>query len=133
MGETPENPNKRYPFTLKLRLEERKRLEWEANGLPLAEHIRVRLFEEKPSDDQPSENHRIRRQNLAPVKDHALLAKLLAMLGSSHIADNLKQLAAAVKSGSLPVTPETEKFIQDACKAVIEIRDLLLKALGLRS
>ncbi len=127
MGKRAENPDKRYPFTIKFTIAERKWLERMANGLPLATFSRRRLLEGSGFEQK---RH---TQKLPPAKDHALLARILAMLGASHIAENLKQLAEAVKSGSLPVTPETEEFIQDACKAVIEMRDLLLKALGLRS
>ncbi|MCK4945201.1 MAG: plasmid mobilization relaxosome protein MobC [Alphaproteobacteria bacterium] len=115
--------NKRYPFTLKLTFEERAKLEYWAGGSPLAEYIRSRLFD--------STVKKLHTRNRHPVKDHKPLAKILAMLGQSRIANNLNQIAKAVNSGSMIIPDETEKIIQDACKAVLEMRDALFKALGL--
>ena len=65
-----------------------------------------------------------------PVKDHAALARALAALGASRLSNNLNQLAHSANTGGLPVTPETESEIKDACRAVQDIRAELMKALG---
>ena len=39
-------------------------------------------------------------------------------------------LAKAVNTGSLPVTPETEAELREACAAVLVMREELLMALG---
>jgi hypothetical protein len=56
----------------------------------------------------------------------------LAVLGASEIANSLRELARASRAGALPVLPETEGAIADACRAVVEMRDVLIAALGLK-
>ena len=65
-----------------------------------------------------------------PVKDQAALAKALALLGGSRLSQNLNQLARAVNIGALPVTPETEGQLREACRAVDEMRADLLRAIA---
>jgi hypothetical protein len=55
---------------------------------------------------------------------------VLGALGRSRLSSNLNQLAKAVNTGSLPVTPETEADLRQACRDVAEIRADLLRALG---
>ena len=57
--------------------------------------------------------------------------RVLAALGQSRIASNLNQLAKAVNIGVLPVTPETEADMSEACAAVSAMRADLMRALGL--
>lgn len=57
--------------------------------------------------------------------------RVLAALGQSRIANNVNQLAKAVNIGTLPVTPETEQDIGEACSAVKAMRADLMRALGL--
>ncbi|MCW5698533.1 MAG: hypothetical protein KIT00_01700 [Rhodospirillales bacterium] len=111
------------PFCLRLTQEERARLETEAAGMALGAYVRSRLFGE---DAGPR-----RTRNRHPVKDHKALGQVLGELGASRLASNLNQLARAANSGSLPVTPETEAALRDACDAVAAIRADLMKALGL--
>lgn len=51
-------------------------------------------------------------------------------LGASRLSQNLNQLARAVNTGSLPVTPETEADLKEACDAVVQLRNELMRALG---
>ncbi|MGY4748869.1 plasmid mobilization relaxosome protein MobC [Pannonibacter sp. Q-1] len=74
---------------------------------------------------------RSRRTGLA-VEDRVALAKGLALLGRSRLANNLNQLAHAVNIGSLPMTPETEQELFTALRDVRELRRLFLLALGLK-
>lgn len=110
------------PFSLRLTFEERARLERDAAGMSLGAYIRSRLF----GVDVPPR----RTRGKFPVKDQAALAKVLALLGASRLSQNLNQLARAVNIGALPVTPETDAELRDACRAVTEMRDELLRALG---
>lgn len=110
------------PFSLRLTFEERARLERDAAGMSLGAYIRSRLF----GDDVPPR----RTRGKFPVKDKAALAKVLAALGASRLSQNLNQLARAVNIGALPVTPETDADLRDACRAVVDMRDELLRALG---
>ncbi len=76
---------------------------------PLGAYIRSEVFR--------GEKTRRRRKRRRPVKDFEALGQLLAQLGNARLANNLKQLAKLAHTGSLPVTPETEKAIREACAA----------------
>lgn len=109
------------PFSLRLTAEERQFLEQAAGDMPLGAYIRAQLFQ---GDESP------RRARRAPVKDHEALGHVLGRLGNARIANNLNQLAKAANMGALPVTDETEEAIQDACRAIQEMRVVLMMALG---
>lgn len=110
------------PFSLRLTHEERARLVSEAGRRPLGVYIRERLLgdETKPR----------KRQGSYVVKDYQALGRVLGALGKSRLSSNLNQLAKAVNTGSLPVTPETEAELKAACREISAIRLDLLKALG---
>ena len=110
------------PFSLRLTVEERAALEREAGRQPLGAYIRSKLLH---SSEAP------RRARRTPVGDDKALAQLLGELGRARLANNLNQLAKAVHTGSLPVTPETEKAILTACQEVQRMRETLVTALGL--
>jgi hypothetical protein len=110
------------PFSLRLSHEERARLVAEAGRKPLGSYIRERLLGENAAP-------RKRRGN-SPVKDHEALGRVLGALGRSRLSSNLNQLAKAVHTGSLPVTPETEADLKQACREISAMRADLLRALG---
>ncbi|WP_395664484.1 hypothetical protein [Methylocella sp.] len=110
------------PFSLRLTAAERARLEDDSAGKALGAYIRERLF---GGDVAPR-----KRLGGFPVKDHEALGRVLGALGQSRLSSNLNQLAKAVNTGSLPVTPETEAELKEACGAVSAMRDELLRALG---
>jgi hypothetical protein len=110
------------PFSLRLTLEERAKLDAGAGTLPLGAYIRQRLF------DAPSPRARTFRR---PVQDEQALGQVLAALGRSRLSSNLNQLAKAVHNGTLPVSPETEATILAACAQVAEMSGQLVTALGL--
>jgi len=112
------------PFSLRLTVEERERLERTAGGMPLGAYIRERLF---GVDLTPRRTH-----GRAPVKDHVSLGRVLAALGQSRIANNLNQIARLAHLGALPLSIETEEEVRFACRAVQDMRQHLLQALGLR-
>lgn len=111
------------PFSIRLSEIERARLAMEAAGAPLGAYIKAKALGAPPI--------RSRRAGLA-VEDRASLAKGLALLGQSRLANNLNQLAWAVNTGSLPVTPETEEELSAAVRDVRALRRLFLAALGLK-
>ncbi len=119
-GEAP--PKSPPPFSLRLTDAERARLESDAAGKALGAYIRERLFGEEVAPRK--------RGGGAPVKDHEALGRVLGALGQSRLSSNLNQLAKAVNTGSLPVTPETEAELKEACREVSALRDELLRALG---
>lgn len=110
------------PFSLRLNAEERARLTKEARGVPLGTYIKAKLL----ADGTPI---RLRGSGVS-VEDKAALAKALALLGQSRMANNLNQLAHLAHIGALPLTPETEQDLADAIASIQEIRSLLLRALG---
>ncbi len=117
-----EKPNYPPPFSLRLTYEERARLDAERGEKTLAAHIRERLFGD---DVAPRKRH-----GNSPVGDKEALGRLVGALGQSRLSSNLNQLAKAVNTGSLPVTPETEAELIEACRDISEMRDALLAALG---
>jgi hypothetical protein len=131
MSTPPTNSNKNSslptPFSLRLTFEERAALEQSAGNRPLGAYIRSKLF---GGTEAPRKR---RSRTRKPLKDEKALGELLGKLGESRLASNLNQLAKAANSGSLPVTPDTEKALQNACNDVRVMRILLLKALGLYS
>lgn len=120
----PETENPKYPppFSLRLSYEKRARLEAEADGKPLGAYNRERLL----GDDVAPRT----RPGNSPVKDKEALGRVMGALGASRLSSNLNQLAKAVNTGSLPVTPETEEELREACREIAELRADLLKALG---
>lgn len=110
------------PFSIRFTFEERAKLESAAGGMPLGEYIRQKLFE---GDFVPR-----RTRGREPVKDHAELARVLGALGASRLSSNLNQIAKAAHMGALPVTPELEEDLQEACQAVRSMRSGLMRALG---
>lgn len=115
MGRKPYDP----PFSLRLSFEERARLEALADGEPLGSYIRSRLLDSAPS-----------RKRMT-VNDKDALVRVLGLLGQSRLSSNINQLAKAVNSGSLPVTPETETELKAAARDVMAMRQILIQALGL--
>lgn len=115
------------PFSLRLTFEERAALEKEAGNKPLGAFIRSKLF--RGSEAQRKQRTRSRK----PLKDDKALAELLGKLGQSRLASNINQLAKASNTGSLPVTPDTEKALRNACNDVRVMRMLLMQALGYHS
>jgi hypothetical protein len=111
------------PVSLRLSFEEKARLQQDAAGLSLSAYIRWRLFDpEKPPP---------RKRGKQPVKDHEKLAQVLGLLGQSRLSSNLNQLAKALNSGSLALTPGTEAALLQAASEVALMRNLLIEALNL--
>lgn len=115
-------PKTPAPFSLRLSREERNELEQAAAGTPLGTFIRQKLFD---GDLTPR-----RTRGRSPVKDHTALAQVLAALGRSRLSSNLNQLAKAAHLGALPVAPEVENNLVDACEQVRGMRKALMQALG---
>lgn len=111
------------PFSIRLTEAEKSLLLARAGRIPLGTYIRDALL----SGDVQAK----RRRMSNPVADHAALARVLAVLGQSRLSSNLNQLAKAVNIGALPVSPETEAELADACHAVSAMRGDLVRALGL--
>ena len=72
------------PFSLRLTVEERKRLDELAGNQPLGSYIRDRILGEQTEK---------RRKVKKPKPDTALLALVLGAFGRSRLASNINQLA----------------------------------------
>lgn len=112
------------PFSVRFTPEEREQLNRAAAGMPLAAFLRSLIFDEDFLKKR-------RKPRKSPVKDHQVLARVQAELGQSRLANNLNQLAKAANSGSLEVSPDTEKALLSACSDVRWMRHMLMEALGL--
>ena len=111
------------PFSIRLTEDERRLLLERCGRQPLATYLRDLMLGE--ASQAP------RQRSAGKVQDGEALARVLAALGQSRIASNLNQLAKAVNIGVLPVTPETERQIGEACSAIIAMRRDLMHALGI--
>jgi hypothetical protein len=109
------------PFSLRFTFEERAQLDKQAAGMALGTYIKWRVL--NPDTPPP------RTRGKFPVKDHKAIAKVLAKLGQSRIANSLNQLAKLAHTGSLPMTPETDEFIRLAYLEIRDMRSDLLAAL----
>jgi hypothetical protein len=115
------------PFSIRLTDEEKWHLLKQAGKRPLGTYIRNLILSEGSQAPR-----KVMRRAPAPVKDHEALARVLAALGQSRIANNLNQLAKAVNIGALSVSPEVDEDISGACAAVSAMRRELMRALGLK-
>ena len=113
------------PFSIRFTAEERAFLDQMAGDIPLADFLRSLIFDE----DRLSKR---RRRRKSPVKDAQLLSQVLAELGKSRLSSNVNQLAKQANSGSLEVSPDTEKALQEACSDIKWIRFMLMEALGIQ-
>jgi hypothetical protein len=56
--------------------------------------------------------------------------KALGLIGKTHYASNLNQLARLAHMGALPLTPEVIEEIAGTLKLIAEVRSLIVQALG---
>lgn len=116
----PANEKPTPPISVRVTPEERRLLVQRAGDAGLSAYVRHQLF----GDGKRARAPRTPRPATRDV------AHILALLGESGIAASLTELAHAVSIGALPVMPETEKAIADACTAVTTMRNSLIAALG---
>jgi hypothetical protein len=113
------------PFSVRLTEAERNQLTAEARGLPLGTFIKRKALGNTPGTSFPRAH-----SSAFVIADRESLAKALALLGASRIANNLNQLAYCANIGTLPLTPEVEHDLLESLSHVREIRRLLISALG---
>lgn len=111
------------PFSVRFTAEERARLEQDAGGVSLGEHIRQCVLREGAR----------KRKRARPLKDHTALSQSLMALGRSRVAENLNTLAEAAHAGTLTLDEDNHAVLINACADIREVRALLLAALGKRS
>lgn len=112
------------PFSIRFSREERDELERRAGTKPLGTFIRESLLGDLAVG---------RRSYRKPRIDDEKAAALLAVFGQSRIPANINQLAKRANAGTLDISDETERLLQEAAMAVLAMREALLTALGLKS
>jgi hypothetical protein len=115
--------SKPVPFSLRLSKEERDYLNELSGAKPLGAYIREKLL-----SDKVQKRRSVRKAHI----DEQQFAQLLSSLGASRLTSNLNQLAYHANIGTLDVSDEIEEQLNDAYKAVMEMRSALLSALGLK-
>ena len=122
----PLSAKKHVPATLTIRLrpDQRDQLINAAGEQRLGPYVRSQLFDD---DGLLRQNRRTRQ-----LSDAESIGKALILLGQSELTDNLSELASLARNGALDVSPEACAELSGACAHVAEIRDLLIRALGLR-
>ncbi|MCI0667175.1 MAG: hypothetical protein L0Y38_00440 [Methylococcaceae bacterium] len=115
--------NSASPFSLRLSADERARLNEQAGSQPLGAYIRSCLFGQDTKKRRP-----VRRPGL----DHQKLALVLSELGRSRLASNMNQLAKAANIGTLDFSESVVGELQEACRAIAQMREMLIAALGLK-
>lgn len=113
--------NSPKPFSLRLSDEEREQLKAQAGTQTLSAYIREQLFVKTCR----------RRKVRLPKANEEKIAAVLARLGQSGVAVNLRKLAEAAESGSLVLDEQTETVLRRSCFAILQLRSDLIKALGL--
>lgn len=101
-------------------------LERRAGRQPVSAYARGVLF---PANDNTPQMLRSPRRSR---KDRLAVATVLARLGAMDAAANLHELARLARFGALPMTPEVEAALLQACDDIAEIKSLLMKAIGIR-
>ena len=108
---------KTNPLSIRLSFQERKQLETMAGKTPLSIYVRNRLFSKSQQVTNEDQKH---------------LAQILAKLGQSNMAAHLRELTQQARSGSLALTPEIIAKLDQACKDILEIKSILMKALRIK-
>lgn len=109
---TETKPKRIPPFSLRLSEKERARLRKMAGDIPLGAFIRSKIFDGSSNSDKARQRKQI--------------AQILGLLGKSELSKNLSQLAYEAQSGSLVLTPDTEKTLNVSLQYVEEMREMLL-------
>jgi CTP:molybdopterin cytidylyltransferase MocA len=71
-----------------------------------------------------------KRQTVRVVADQKVLGQLLALLGQSSLATNVRVLAHQASVGVINCDEATAERLSRACREITELRDTLMVALG---
>jgi hypothetical protein len=116
------------PYSIRLNAEERNYIRTKAEQLALKDpaFIRLKIFDDNFRAQSSA------YQKKGNQQDHKEIAQVLAMLGQSRIANNLNQIAKAINTGTLVITPEIESQLTEACLTVQLLRTTLIKGMGIK-
>ena len=118
------------PFSIRFTEEERERLERDAGTLSLAAYIRMKLL--SGDDAAPAGRRNRSRRRHQPSAELTVLGHMLGGLGQSALAANMERIAKTADMGALPVTPELEHQLAEACADIARMRMALIEALGVK-
>lgn len=117
------------PITFRASEEERAALIRAAGAMSLSAYIRLKALADL-EDVKP--RRKVSRKVQTSSAELAVLAQMLGGLGQSRISQNLNQIAKASNMGALPVTPELEAELFEACAAIQDMRKRLIEAMGVK-
>lgn len=116
-----ETQNRPAPLSLRLNRSERQKLKRLAGDQPLGRFIKDRVFAATPVS---------RASEIADR--YQMLVRVLSALGESDVFANLDAIAKAIEAGDLALSDEQEAQIAASCLLVLEMRNDLIRALGLK-
>ncbi|MEL6824760.1 MAG: hypothetical protein AAFN91_00825 [Pseudomonadota bacterium] len=98
-------------------------LEEASGNLALGVYIKLRLFTDMPA---------VPRQNSISRVDKKALGKVLGALGASDLAPNMRTIAEAASSGSMPVSDSLVEELHMACREISALREAVMRCIGYR-
>lgn len=120
LPENAKRKKRRSPLTIRLTDEQWEDLEHLSQGVSYGAYAKECMFNKKRSSKRSA------------VQDYEMLAQVLSVLGQSELFGKLDRLIEQSEQGALDLSSETEFELGLACACVIEMRDNLIKALGLK-
>ena len=111
---------RRSPLTIRLSDEQWEDLEQLSEGISYGAYAKECMFNKKRSSKRSA------------VQDYEMLARVLAALGQSELFGKLDMLIEQSQQGTLDLSPNAEFELGLACACVIEMRNNLIEALGLK-
>lgn len=118
---SPTQQKRPAPLSIRLTQRERKKLEKLAGDQSLSKYIKNQIFA-SPAKSCDSEI----------VDRYEMVARVLAALGESDVFGNLDTIAKAVERGNLELSEQHQEQIGAACLLILELRNDLIVALGLK-
>lgn len=116
----PSQPDHRV--TIRLKPSEYAILQKKAGGKPLSTYSRGLLLDQAAAVRTKSKP--------APVKDHAALAQVLALLGSSSLMKQFRYAERAIQDGVSIQERDEQLALQQIARDIAEIKAYLMQALG---
>jgi len=111
---------RRSPLTIRLSDEQWEELGQLSSGISYGAYAKECMFNKKRSSKRSA------------VQDYEMLARVLAALGQTELFGKLDTLIEQSQQGTLDLSPNAEFELGLACACVIEMRDNLIEALGLK-
>ncbi|WP_417517982.1 hypothetical protein [Minwuia sp.] len=118
------------PVSVRLTWDEYDRLRNDAGSMAMAAHIRLKLFGEC---EAPPSRKAYTRKKTSPSSQLVMLGKMLGALGESDIAANLRSIAKGAETGAAPLAADDLAAVGDACAAIMDMRERLIAALGVKA